>query len=118
MRSNSPTIRAGTGPGEPILLKTEGKDDAAVKAKARLLKQARGGADFAELARKNSRTTSAKNGGGLTASTAGAGAEFDQAVFAMRPGAISDLVKTGRLPHHRAGRQKTPPRTLAEVSNS
>src|SRR5712675_739684 len=38
-----------------ILLKTEGKDDATVKAKAEgLLKQAKGGADFAELAKKNS----------------------------------------------------------------
>ena len=50
-----------------ILLKTEGKDDAAVKAKAEeLLKQAKGGADFAELAKKYSEDESAaKNGGDL-----------------------------------------------------
>src|SRR5204863_1538698 len=48
-----------------ILLKTEGKDDAAVKAKAEdVLKQAKAGADFAELAKKYSEDEqSAKNGG-------------------------------------------------------
>ena len=80
-----------------ILLKTEGKDDAAVKAKAQaLLTQARGGADFAELAKKNSDDeASAKNGGDLDYFGRGRMvAEFDQAVFAMQPGTISDLVKT------------------------
>ena len=80
-----------------ILLKTEGKDDAAVKAKAEeLLKQARAGADFADLAKKNSEDTdSAKNGGDLDYFGRGRMVpEFDQAVFAMQPGAISDLVKT------------------------
>ena len=80
-----------------ILLKTEGKDDAAVKAKAEeLLKQARGGADFAELAKKNSEDeASAKNGGDLDYFGRGRMVpEFDQAVFVMQPGTISDLVKT------------------------
>jgi peptidyl-prolyl cis-trans isomerase D len=80
-----------------ILLKTEGKDDAAVKAKAEeLLKQARGGADFADLARKNSEDeASAKNGGDLDYFGKGRMVpEFDAAVFAMQPGQISDLVKT------------------------
>jgi peptidyl-prolyl cis-trans isomerase D len=80
-----------------ILLKTEGKDDAAVKAKAEeLLKQAKAGADFAELAKKNSEDTdSAKNGGDLDYFGKGRMVpEFDQAVFAMQPGQISDLVKT------------------------
>jgi peptidyl-prolyl cis-trans isomerase D len=80
-----------------ILLKTEGKDDAAVKAKAEdLLKQARGGADFAELARKNSEDeASAKNGGDLDYFGKGRMVpEFDAAVFSMQPGQISDLVKT------------------------
>ena len=81
-----------------ILFKTEGKDDAAVKAKAaEVLKQARAGADFAELARKNSEDTdSAKNGGDLDYFGRGRMvAEFDTAVFAMQPGTTSDLVKTG-----------------------
>ena len=80
-----------------ILLKTEGKDDAAVKAKAEdVLKQARAGGDFAELAKKFSEDTdSAKNGGDLDYFGRGRMVpEFDQAVFAMQPGTISDLVKT------------------------
>src|SRR6202163_711760 len=80
-----------------ILLKTEGKDDAAVKAKAEeILKQAKAGADFAELARKNSDDEqSAKSGGDLDYFGRGRMVpEFDQAVFAMQPGQISDLVKT------------------------
>ena len=80
-----------------ILFKTEGKDDAAVKAKAEdVLKQAKSGADFAELAKKNSEDeASAKNGGDLDYFGRGRMVpEFDQAVFAMQPGTISDLVKT------------------------
>src|SRR5262249_31736701 len=80
-----------------ILLKTEGKDEAAVKAKAEeLLKQAKAGADFAELAKKNSEDEgSAKNGGDLDYFGRGRmGPEFDTAVFAMQPGQLSDLVKT------------------------
>ena len=80
-----------------ILLKTEGKDDAAVKAKAEdLLKRAKAGADFAELAKKNSEDeASAKQGGDLDYFGKGRMVpEFDQAAFSMEPGTISDLVKT------------------------
>jgi peptidyl-prolyl cis-trans isomerase D len=80
-----------------ILLKTEGKDDAAVKAKAEdVLKRARGGADFAELAKKYSEDeVSAKQGGDLDYFGKGRMVpEFDQVAFSMEPGAISDLVKT------------------------
>jgi peptidyl-prolyl cis-trans isomerase D len=80
-----------------ILLKTEGKDDAAVKAKAtQILKQAKAGADFAELAKKNSEDEqSAKNGGDLDYFGRGRMVpEFDQVVFTMQPGQISELVKT------------------------
>jgi peptidyl-prolyl cis-trans isomerase D len=80
-----------------ILLKTEGKDDAAVKAKAEeILKQARAGADFAELAKKYSEDeASAKQGGDLDYFGKGRMVpEFDQVVFSMEPGKISDLVKT------------------------
>ncbi len=80
-----------------ILLKTEGKDDATVKAKAEeLLKKAKGGADFAELAKANSEDESnAKNGGDLDYFGRGRMVpEFDQVAFAMQPGQISDVVKT------------------------
>src|SRR6266487_4236463 len=80
-----------------ILLKTEGKDDATVKAKAEeILKQAKAGADVADLAKKNSEDEqSAKNGGDLDYFGRGRMVpEFDQAVFAMQPGQLSDLVKT------------------------
>ena len=80
-----------------ILLKTEGKDDAAVKAKAEdLLKQAKAGATFADLAKKYSEDeASAKNGGDLDYFGRGRMVpEFDTVAFAMEPGQISDVVKT------------------------
>jgi peptidyl-prolyl cis-trans isomerase D len=103
-----------------ILLKTDGKDDAAVKAKAEeLLKQARAGADFADLAKKNSEDdASAKNGGDLDYFGRGRMVpEFDQAVFAMAPGQISDLVKTQYGYHiiKLVDKKVATTRTLAEV---
>jgi peptidyl-prolyl cis-trans isomerase D len=80
-----------------ILLKTEGKDEAAVRARAdELLKQARGGADFAALAKANSEDEgSAVNGGDLNYFGRGRMVpEFEAAAFALKDGEISDLVKT------------------------
>lgn len=81
-----------------ILLKTEGKDEATVKAAATaLLAQAKApGADFAALAKANSEDEgSAVNGGDLNFFGRGQMVpEFEQAAFAMKPGDISDLVKT------------------------
>jgi peptidyl-prolyl cis-trans isomerase D len=103
-----------------ILFKTEGKDDAAVKAKAEdVLKQAKAGADFAELAKKYSEDTdSAKNGGDLDYFGRGKMVpEFDQAVFAMQPGQISDLVKTQYGYHiiRLVDKKAATTRTLADV---
>jgi peptidyl-prolyl cis-trans isomerase D len=103
-----------------ILLKTEGKNDADVKAKAEaILKEAKAGADFAELAKKNSEDESnAKNGGDLDYFGRGRMVpEFDQAVFTMQPGQISDLVKTQYGYHiiKLVDKKSAATRSLAEV---
>ena len=103
-----------------ILLKTEGKDDAEVKARAEaLLKQAKAGADFADLAKKNSEDeATAPNGGDLDFFGRGKMVpEFDQAAFALKPGEISDLVKT-QFGYHiikLVDKKEGTTRTLADV---
>lgn len=83
-----------------ILLLTQGKPDAdkkAALAKAQdLLKQVKGGADFAELAKKNSQDPgSAQNGGDLGFIVRGQTVpEFEKFVFAAKPKDISDVVTT------------------------
>lgn len=104
-----------------ILLKTEGKDEAAVKAKAEdVLKQAKApGADFVALAKKYSEDEgSAPNGGDLDYFGRGRMVpEFDAAAFAMESGQTSDLVKTQYGYHIIKVVDKKPgtTRTLAEV---
>jgi peptidyl-prolyl cis-trans isomerase D len=80
-----------------ILLKTEGKDEAAVKAQAEeILKQVKAGGDFAALATKYSEDeASAKQGGDLDYFGRGRMVkEFEEKAFALEPGQVSDLVKT------------------------
>ena len=80
-----------------ILLTTEGKDDAAVRAEAeKVLKEAQSGADFAALAKKYSQDESnAQNGGDLDYFSRGRMVpDFENAAFALKPGEISNLVKT------------------------
>ena len=75
----------------------EGHPDAEAKALAqKLLDQLKAGADFAELAKKSSEDTgSAAQGGDLGCFAPGRMVpEFDEAVFALEPGATSDLVKS------------------------
>lgn len=83
-----------------ILLKTTGKSPeevAQIKKRAEdLLKQVRGGADFADLAKKNSEdTVSAAKGGDLGVIVRGQTVpNFEQAAFTLKPNEISDLIST------------------------
>ncbi len=80
-----------------ILLKLEGKDEKQVQALAdEIAKKAKSGADFAALAKQYSEDESnSANGGDLDYFGRGRMvAEFEQAAFAMKPGEISNPVKT------------------------
>jgi peptidyl-prolyl cis-trans isomerase D len=80
-----------------ILLKTEGKNDADVRARAEsVLKEVKAGGDFAALAKKYSEDDSnAQQGGDLDYFSRGRMVpEFETAAFALEPGQVSDLVKT------------------------
>jgi peptidyl-prolyl cis-trans isomerase D len=105
-----------------ILLKSP-NEDPVVKARAEaLLKQIRGGADFAKLARENSQdTVSAANGGdlGQWISSGQMVPEFEKAIFSLKPGEIGDLVKT-QFGYHIVQTLKHEPaglRTFAEVKD-
>ena len=85
---------------EHILFKTVGKTDAEVaeirKKAEDVLKQAKHGANFEDLAKKNSEDDGTKEkGGALGWIVEGQTVpEFQQAAFSLPKGAISDLVKT------------------------
>jgi len=107
-----------------ILIKSDGKsstEDAAAKAKAEgLLKQIKSGGDFAKLAKENSQDPgSAVNGGNLGDWIAHGQmvAEFEKAIFTLKPGETSDLVKT-QFGYHivqTLERQEAGVRSFAEV---
>jgi peptidyl-prolyl cis-trans isomerase D len=82
-----------------ILFKTAGKAPAEVatigKTAQDVLNQIKGGANFADLAKKYSEDTSASNGGELGWVVRGQTVkEFEDTAFSMKPGQVSDLVKT------------------------
>ncbi len=83
-----------------ILVKVDDKADDATKKAARakidaILQRAKAGEDFGALARENSDDGSAKQGGDLNYFPRGQMVPpFDKAVFAMKPGDISEVVTT------------------------
>jgi peptidyl-prolyl cis-trans isomerase D len=84
---------------EHILFKTVGKTDAEVaeiqKKAEEVLKKAKSGANFEELAKQYSEDTSKDKGGDIGWIIEGQTvAEFQQAAFSLPKGSISDLVKT------------------------
>jgi peptidyl-prolyl cis-trans isomerase D len=103
-----------------ILLKIEDKDEAAVRKQAEeIAGRAKAGEDFAALAKQYSEDESNNSTGGSLGEF-GRGTmvpEFEQAAFAMKPGAVSDPVKTS-FGYHIIKVEKNQPaatRPLAEV---
>jgi peptidyl-prolyl cis-trans isomerase D len=109
-----------------ILLMTQGKSDAEKKAalaKAQdLLKQVKAGADFADLAKKNSQDPgSAQNGGDLGFIIKGQTvAPFEKFAFSAKPNEISDLITTEYGYHIIQVEEKQPARVkpFEEVKDS
>ena len=79
-----------------ILLNIEGQDEATVKARAEdLLKQIKGGADFATLAKQHSNDGSAADGGDLGFFPRGQMVKaFEDAAFALKAGEVSPIVES------------------------
>jgi peptidyl-prolyl cis-trans isomerase D len=97
-----------------ILLKTEGKDEAAVRKRAEaLLAQVKGGANFADLARKESEDEGSQtNAGDLGLFARGRMVpEFETAAFALEAGQTSELVRSQFGFHIIRVAEKRPPTT-------
>jgi peptidyl-prolyl cis-trans isomerase D len=82
-----------------ILFKTEGKTPEEIatveKTAQEVLAKIKAGADFGEMAKKYSEDASAANGGEIGWIVRGQTVkEFEDAAFSMKPGQVSDLIKT------------------------
>ena len=113
-----------TTPGEVrashILLRTEGRSEEEVRARAeKVLAEARGGADFAGLARTYSDDESNRDQGGDLGYFARGRMvpEFEEAAFNLEPGQISELVRSTFGFHviKVTDKREAKVRTLAEV---
>lgn len=120
-RFTSPEQRKGR---HILITATDGLDDAAAQKKAQeLTDQAKGGADFAALAKDNSKDPgSAVQGGDLGWAQKGMSVgPFEDALFSMQTGEIRGPVKTQfgyhvlKLEEIQAGHQKTFDEARAEV---
>jgi peptidyl-prolyl cis-trans isomerase D len=107
-----------------LITATEGLDDAAAQKKAQeLTEKAKAGADFAQLAKENSKDPgSAQQGGDLGWAERGMFVgPFEDALFSMQPGEIRGPVKTQfgyhvlKLENIEAGHQQTFEEARAEV---
>src|ERR1044072_1653979 len=107
-----------------LITATDGLDDAAAQKKAQeLTEKAKAGADFAQLAKENSKDPgSAPQGGDLGWAQKGMFVgPFEDALFSMKPGEIRGPVKTQfgyhvlQLENVEAGRQQTFEEARAEV---
>ena len=81
-----------------ILIGTQGRPEAQAKRRAEeVLAKVKAGGDFAALARQYSEDPGSKSNGGLLRpfSKGSMMPEFEKAVFALKPGEVSGLVKTG-----------------------
>jgi len=82
-----------------VLFKTEGKSAEEIstleKTARDVLTQIRSGADFGDMAKKYSEDATAANGGDIGWIVRGQTVkEFEEAAFSMKPGQVSDLIKT------------------------
>ena len=83
-----------------ILIRVDDKADAKTKAKAKaeieaVLKQVKGGGDFAKLAQEHSQDGSAAQGGDLNYFSKGQMVPaFDKVAFSLQPGQVSGIVTT------------------------
>lgn len=82
-----------------VLFKTEGKSTEEIstleKTARDVLTQIRSGADFGDMAKKYSEDATAANGGEIGWIVRGQTVkEFEEAAFSMKPGQVSDLIKT------------------------
>ena len=87
---------AGAGEGGHILIKLDGGKPAARKKIGDILEKARQGQDFASLARTYSEDQTGPNGGDLGYVRPGQIMKpLEDALFALKPGEVSDVVETG-----------------------